>query len=160
MLDPTPAALPLRPADDGDDLHLVESRYDAELARELIAEVQAEYVVRYGGQDDSPVDPEEFTPPRGSFLLATVDGVVVGSVALRRHVSVEGDDEAADDAGDVCAVDDGIVVVAVAGVVGAELGAAAEVLVGDPDARVEDVGEGSVGAGVVEDVARGAWGAG
>ena len=95
MLDPTPAALPLRPADDGEGgLTLVEARYDSELARELVAEVQAEYVVRYGGQDDSPVDPEEFTPPRGSFLLATVDGVVVGSVALRAHAVTAGDDDA------------------------------------------------------------------
>ena len=58
MLDPTPAALPLRPADDGDDLHLVESRYDGELARELVAEVPAEYVVRYGGQVSADGDDE------------------------------------------------------------------------------------------------------
>ncbi len=96
MLDPTPAALPLRPPDDADGgVQLVEARYDSELARELVAEVQAEYVVRYGGPDDAPVDPEEFVPPRGSFLVATVGGAVVGSVALRRY---EDDGAAGDDA--------------------------------------------------------------
>ena len=98
MPDPTPAALPLRPAV-SDELGVVEARYDSELARELVAEVQAEYVVRYGGQDDSPVDPEEFAPPRGSFLLVTVDGVVVGSVALREHAVTAGDDAAVAGAG-------------------------------------------------------------
>ena len=95
MLDPTPAALPLRPAPPlTPELELVEARYDSELARELVEEVQAEYVVRYGGRDDSPVDPEEFVPPRGSFLVATVGGVVVGSVALRAHAV---DDDEVDD---------------------------------------------------------------
>ncbi|NYG08598.1 GNAT superfamily N-acetyltransferase [Phycicoccus badiiscoriae] len=40
----------------------------------LVDEVQAHYVVIYGGPDRSPVDPTEFEPPRGLFALGTIDG--------------------------------------------------------------------------------------
>jgi GNAT superfamily N-acetyltransferase len=43
--------------------------YESDVASELIEEVQLEYVARYGGRDDSPVDPAEFAPPRGMFLV-------------------------------------------------------------------------------------------
>jgi GNAT superfamily N-acetyltransferase len=43
--------------------------YDHPDAARLIGEVQQEYVIRYGGVDDSPVDPAEFTPPSGLFLV-------------------------------------------------------------------------------------------
>ncbi|HEX6355517.1 GNAT family N-acetyltransferase [Actinophytocola sp.] len=49
--------------------------YDHPHAVALIAEVQQEYVVRYGGQDLTPVDPAQFAPPRGLFLIAYVDDV-------------------------------------------------------------------------------------
>jgi GNAT superfamily N-acetyltransferase len=39
-------------------------------AQRLIGEVQQEYVLRYGGPDDSPVDVSEFSPPRGLFVVA------------------------------------------------------------------------------------------
>ena len=35
----------------------------------LIEEVQAEYVVRYGGRDETPLDPAMFDPPGGSFFV-------------------------------------------------------------------------------------------
>ena len=38
-------------------------------AMQLIAEVQAEYVVRYGGPDKTPLDPLMFVPPLGSFFV-------------------------------------------------------------------------------------------
>jgi hypothetical protein len=44
----------------------------------LIAELQQEYVQRYGGPDETPVDPREFDPPDGAFLVAELDGVLVG----------------------------------------------------------------------------------
>ncbi|WP_134740068.1 GNAT family N-acetyltransferase [Nocardioides sp. 503] len=50
----------------------------------LVADVQAEYVVRYGSQDDSPVDPLEFEPPHGSFFVGYVDGEPVATGAWRR----------------------------------------------------------------------------
>ncbi|MXG90278.1 GNAT family N-acetyltransferase [Nocardioides sp. YIM 123512] len=56
----------------------------------LIAEVQAEYVVRYGGADKTPLDPLMFEPPTGSFFVGYVDGPEgeepVASGAWRSHV--------------------------------------------------------------------------
>jgi GNAT superfamily N-acetyltransferase len=43
--------------------------YDHPAAARLVAEVQQEYVVRYGGEDGTPVDLAEFAPPRGLFLV-------------------------------------------------------------------------------------------
>jgi GNAT superfamily N-acetyltransferase len=43
-----------------------------ERVQRLVDEVQAHYVVIYGGPDDSPVDAHEFDPPAGLFLLGTV----------------------------------------------------------------------------------------
>lgn len=58
---------------------------DSPVAKELIAEVQAEYVVRYGGPDDTPVNPREFAGPEGAFMVLSVDGEPAGMVGLRRH---------------------------------------------------------------------------
>ena len=51
----------------------------------LVEEVQAHYVVIYGGPDDSPVDPGEFDPPQGCFLLGTLEGepVAMGGWRMR-----------------------------------------------------------------------------
>lgn len=40
----------------------------------LVAAVQAEYVVRYGGPDDSPLDVAELAPPRGLLLVGRTGG--------------------------------------------------------------------------------------
>jgi GNAT superfamily N-acetyltransferase len=58
-------------------------RYDSVLAQQLIEELQEEYVLRYGGRDETPVEPGEFEPPRGSFLLAYRDGVLVACAGMR-----------------------------------------------------------------------------
>lgn len=50
----------------------------------LVARVQEEYVERYGGPDESPVDPTMFDPPDGLFLVAYLDGEPVGTGAWRR----------------------------------------------------------------------------
>lgn len=50
----------------------------------LIEEVQAEYVRRYGGPDDTPLDPLMFEPPAGSFFVARIDGVPAVTGAWRR----------------------------------------------------------------------------
>lgn len=57
----------------------------------LIAEVQAEYVVRYGGPDESPVEPHEFEPPHGLFLVGLLDGVPVATGAWRRLDATTGE---------------------------------------------------------------------
>ncbi|MGY1591757.1 GNAT family N-acetyltransferase [Geodermatophilus sp. SYSU D00708] len=59
--------------------------YDDPVARALVARVQQEYVVRYGGPDEAVVDPAEFVPPAGLFLVAEVDGVPAGCGAWRVH---------------------------------------------------------------------------
>jgi GNAT superfamily N-acetyltransferase len=59
--------------------------YDHPDAVALIAEVQQEYVVRYGDQDGTPVDPAEFAPPRGLFLVAYVDGTPAACGGWRAH---------------------------------------------------------------------------
>ena len=53
-------------------------------AQTLIEAVQAEYVVRYGGQDESPIDTAEFEDPRGQFFVAYLDDVPVAMGAWRR----------------------------------------------------------------------------
>ena len=59
--------------------------YDSPVARALVAEVQQEYVARYGGPDEAVVDPAEFLPPAGLFLVAEVDGEQGGCGAWRVH---------------------------------------------------------------------------
>ncbi len=54
-------------------------------ASRLISEVQQEYVVRYGGPDGTPVDPAEFTPPSGLFLVGYAGGVPVACGGWRSH---------------------------------------------------------------------------
>lgn len=53
-------------------------------AARLIEEVQAEYVVRYGGPDETPLDRLMFEPPDGSFFVGYVDGRPVATGAWRR----------------------------------------------------------------------------
>ena len=57
--------------------------YDHPVSRELVARVQQEYVARYGGPDEAVVDPAEFLPPQGLFLVAEVDGVPAACGAWR-----------------------------------------------------------------------------
>ena len=51
----------------------------------LVAEVQAEYVVLYGGPDATPLDTGVFDPPHGAFFVGYVDGepVAMGGWRLR-----------------------------------------------------------------------------
>ncbi|QZY30733.1 GNAT family N-acetyltransferase [Nocardioides coralli] len=55
----------------------------------LIEAVQGEYVVRYGGRDDTPLDPLMFEPPDGSFFVGYVGEEPVASGAWRRRDDVE-----------------------------------------------------------------------
>lgn len=64
---------------------LQEVEFGSAQAQSLVAEVQQEYVRRYGGPDTTPVDPDEFAPPGGTFLVASVDGEAVGCAGVRRH---------------------------------------------------------------------------
>lgn len=55
------------------------------LAQQLIEQVQQEYVVRYGGPDETAVDGAQFTAPYGAFLVARSEGEAIGCAGLRRH---------------------------------------------------------------------------
>lgn len=66
-------------------LDISEVGYDHPDAQRLIAEVQAEYVQRYGGPDVSPVDPLEFQPPQGLFLVGYLGSEPVAMGGWRRH---------------------------------------------------------------------------
>ena len=58
----------------------------------LVAEVQAEYTVLYGGPDETPLDPGMFDPPQGAFFVGYRDGVPVamGGWRCRADVAVFG----------------------------------------------------------------------
>jgi GNAT superfamily N-acetyltransferase len=68
---------------DGRAVRLRALPYDDPLAQELVERVQQEYVERYGGRDAAVVDPAEFLPPAGLFLVAEVDGDPAGCGAWR-----------------------------------------------------------------------------
>lgn len=65
-------------------LEIVRVDYGHPDAMRLIEEVQAEYVVRYGGRDETPLDPLMFAPPAGSFFVGYVHGDAVATGAWRR----------------------------------------------------------------------------
>jgi len=57
-------------------------------AARLVEEVQEEYVVRYGGPDETPLDPAYFEPPSGAFFVGYLDDVPVATGAWRRRSDV------------------------------------------------------------------------
>jgi GNAT superfamily N-acetyltransferase len=61
-------------------------------AQRLVAEVQQEYVRRYGGPDETPLEPTMFDPPRGAVFVLYVEGepVATGAWRLRGDVEVFG----------------------------------------------------------------------
>lgn len=66
-------------------LEIRDEPYDGPIAQQLIAAVQAEYVVRYGGPDEAPIDAGEFRPPDGLFLVGYLGPEPVATGGLRRH---------------------------------------------------------------------------
>ena len=58
--------------------------YDDPDVTRMIAEVQAEYVQRYGGPDAAAVDPAEFAPPEGLFLVGLLHWLPVTTGGWRR----------------------------------------------------------------------------
>jgi ribosomal protein S18 acetylase RimI-like enzyme len=60
-------------------------RYADRDASLLIAQVQREYVLRYGGPDASPVDEAEFASPLGLFLVGYQGERPVAMGGWRRH---------------------------------------------------------------------------
>ncbi|MCX2732297.1 GNAT family N-acetyltransferase [Saccharopolyspora sp. NFXS83] len=55
-------------------MHIEIAEFDHPAVQRLIAEVQQEYVARYGRQDETPIGSEQFRTPHGMFLLGRVAG--------------------------------------------------------------------------------------
>ncbi len=51
----------------------------------LVATLQSEYAARYGGPDDTPVEPDAFAPPSGDFVVAYVGDEPVAMGGWRWH---------------------------------------------------------------------------
>ncbi len=68
------------------DCFIIEQvRYDDPDTLALTAEVQAYYRQIYGGPDSTPVDDDEFAPPRGAFFLGYDSGLPVAMGGWRWH---------------------------------------------------------------------------
>ena len=65
--------------------------YDDADAQQLVDRVQQEYVRRYGGPDDSPLDSAEFLPPDGLFVVGYDNGrpVAMGGWRLSETARAE-----------------------------------------------------------------------
>ena len=85
------AALPARAPFRSPEFTVRTLAYTDPVVRALEAELQQEYVERYGGVDETPIDPAQFAPPDGLFLVGFVGAEPVASGGFRRH-----DDEAAE----------------------------------------------------------------
>jgi GNAT superfamily N-acetyltransferase len=61
-------------------------------ARTLVEQVQAEYTLRYGGPDETPLDPSVFDAPGGAFFVGYLDGapVAMGGWRFRPEVTAFG----------------------------------------------------------------------
>ena len=72
------------------------------VAQALIAELQQEFVVRYGGPDETPLDPAYFEPPTGSFFVGWLPAdegslpVATGAWRMRPDVAALGRSSAAE----------------------------------------------------------------
>jgi GNAT superfamily N-acetyltransferase len=69
-------------------LRIVSARLTDRDAQALVAQVQAEYTLLYGGPDDSLPADETLHPPDGAFFLGYVDGVPVAMGGWRRRLDV------------------------------------------------------------------------
>lgn len=67
-------------------------------AAALVEEVQGEYVARYGGRDETPIEPAYFEDPLGAFFVGYLhhDPVATGAWRRRHDVEVAGTRETAE----------------------------------------------------------------
>lgn len=65
---------------------------------QLVEEVQQEYVARYGGRDETPLDPAMFELPAGAFFVGYLDEapVATGAWRLRSDVTALGSSRTAE----------------------------------------------------------------
>lgn len=72
-------------SDPARDLVLRPLSYDDPVVRALEAELQSEYVDRYGGEDETPVRDGQFDAPDGLFLVGFLGSEPVASGGFRRY---------------------------------------------------------------------------
>ena len=58
------------------------------VAQALVAELQQEFVVRYGGPDETPLDPTMFDAPSGAFFVGWLNDSPVATGAWRLRPDV------------------------------------------------------------------------
>jgi GNAT superfamily N-acetyltransferase len=76
------------------EFRIVHAAYAQARAAGLEDLIQAEYVLRYGGPDETPMDAAEFSPPTGLFLIGYWDPLVEPWGAQGRP-GIRGPEEAA-----------------------------------------------------------------
>ena len=54
----------------------------------LVEDVQGEYVARYGGRDETPLEAGYFDPPQGAFFVGYLEDRPVATGAWRRRTDV------------------------------------------------------------------------
>lgn len=68
------------------ELEIRRVRYDSAAARHLVVAALADLGARYGGNgDETPVDPAQFDPPEGAFLVGYLRGEPVGCGGWRSY---------------------------------------------------------------------------
>jgi GNAT superfamily N-acetyltransferase len=72
-------------------LELHPTPFDHPDAVRLIDEIQQVYVERYGGEDATEIDPREFDPPGGLFVVGYVSGEPAACGGWRERRAGEGD---------------------------------------------------------------------
>ncbi len=72
-----------------DGLRLERVPFEHPDAVALVAEVQAEYVVRYGGPDETPLEADVFAPGAGAFFVGYLDEVAVAMGGWRFRTDVQ-----------------------------------------------------------------------
>jgi GNAT superfamily N-acetyltransferase len=72
--------------------------FDDPVVQRLVAEIQQEFVTRYGGPDETPLEVATFVPPAGAFFLGTVDQepIAMGGWRFRPDVQALGRARAAE----------------------------------------------------------------
>lgn len=64
-------------------------RFGAPVAQALIAAAMEDLAERYGAADEALLDPIEFDPPEGGFVVAYLDGAPVGCGGWRAYGGTE-----------------------------------------------------------------------
>jgi GNAT superfamily N-acetyltransferase len=83
--DVVPAGTAIDGGPGGTGIDVVLGTYAQAQAAGLVELLQAEYVARYGGPDETPMDGAQFDPPAGRFVLGYLDGAIVACGGWRAH---------------------------------------------------------------------------